>query len=336
MAPAVVLSLDRSQHDAMSNLARHYSARERLGPRATICQVQGQGLKTEFYKTAVSTHPAFAQYNADDLWATARSYHNSILNGDSAVDDRGGHCGVSPITPQSSQGAKDLLKHLEVCCDGIFHAANGGMLINVGTHLEPDEKCLSLWKSLQGVVCIHGVVIQTFDQFRKMWEAASPACLSVQADVPVANELGLHPYTYSAESAGQVKGFKVDGLDMFQTKVGGGCKNLVSQDVIHFTIVNVSRLWEVGFNIDEPDKEASGGHSLQSKLYHILHETRYFSETAKRNRSQPPKQLAFRGNPEDRGPSVLAGYGKKAQAQGTNLELQINIGKSYLKAFQHD
>ena len=240
------------------------------------------------------------------------------------------------------------------------------MLINVGNDLVPGEKCSSMWKSLQGVVRISGVVIQSFSQFQKIWEESSPACLSVKVDVEAANKLQMQPYAYSVESVGQNKGFQVDGLDMFQTQVVGGTKNLGSQDVIHFTIANVSRLLEAGFSIDKPEKvQGMQVSEVHSKLYHILHETRYFSEAATTNRSEPPIKLSLRGNPEGLfpqhlclakitlfrqgvvesvwtnprtagGPSFFAGYGNGAQTQGTNLELQINIRKPYLKAFQHD
>jgi len=180
------------------------------------------------------------------------------------------------------------------------------MLINVGKDLDPHEKCYSMWRSLEGVMRIRGVVIQSFPQFYKVWEGSSPACLSVTVDVQAAKKLGMQPYAYSIESVGQNKGFKESGLDLFQTKQGGGTKHADLQDVIHFTIVSVPRLLEAGFSVDKPEivdgKEDS---EVQRKLHHLLHETRYFSEAARTNRSAAPIKLSLRGNTEGLFPEHL-------------------------------
>jgi hypothetical protein len=165
---------------------------------------------------------------------------------------------------------------------------------------------------------------------------------------------------------------KVEGLDMWMTKVGGGAKDLDKQDVIHFTTVSVPDLLAAGFSIDKPEETegelaaASGSSLLQSKLYHILHEARFFSERAQRNRLEPPIQVSLRVDPAalfpvelciakmqlcERGkmksvwtaspPSIgsFAAVGSSSapmQLSGSTQQLQIIVANPYLKAVQHD
>jgi hypothetical protein len=349
--------LDSAECDVMSHLARDYPAPQEGGGRGTAAQrLLREGLRNEFHKTAVSINPSFARYTAEDLWKTAAGFNKTIRGRQNAADGLGGRDGHCPVTPISSRGAKDLLEHVEVYFEGLFHPANGG---NVGKDLEPHEKCFSLWKSLQGVVRISGVLIQTWPEFYKFWEESSPACLSVTIDLQAANKLEIQPLAYSVESVGQNKGFEIPGLDMFQTKQGGGCRDVAKQDVIHFAIVNVPRLLEAGFTVDKP--VIVKGHQvaeLQRKLHHLLHEARYFSEAGRTNRSEAPIELSLRGNPEGLFPqhlclakftlfrngivdsvwtkprtavarSFCGGYGNAAA--GTNLELQIDIANSRLQ-----
>jgi hypothetical protein len=157
-----VVPLDRGQRDVMDNMARDYPTRMKNGGQSVAERLASKAAKRAFHKAAVLINPSFAELTCEDVWTHAGRRQHTHETNESAADGLGGAHNTSPITLNSSRGAKKVLEHLELCFNGLFHAPNGGMLINVGTDLNPSEKCMSMWKSLRGTLRINGSEIQSF------------------------------------------------------------------------------------------------------------------------------------------------------------------------------
>ena len=179
-------------------------------------QDRRDGVKTAFQNTCAGVNPGFKKHNVECLWRLACQYYQKLVFRDNAAEGGAGKHNTSPITVQSAKAAKELIQHLETQFAGLFHPANGGMLINLGNHLDT-EQCRAIWLSQSGVMRIDGVLFKGFLEFQKFWESSSSACLSVQVDVQEAKKLGIDPYAYSCESAGQLRGFKHEGVDMYES-----------------------------------------------------------------------------------------------------------------------
>ena len=114
-------------------------------------QDRRDGVKTAFQNTSAGVNPAFKKHNVECLWRLACQYYQKLVFRDNAAEGGAGKHNTSPITVQSAKAAKELIQHLETQFAGLFHPANGGMLINLGNHLDPGGKCHSIWASLSGL-----------------------------------------------------------------------------------------------------------------------------------------------------------------------------------------
>ena len=107
-----VVPLDRGQRDVMDNMARDYPHRTKIGGQTVAEKLESKAAKRAFHKAAVLINPSFAELTCEDVWTHAGRRHHTHEAAQSAADGLGGAENKSPITLNSSRGAKKFYNTL--------------------------------------------------------------------------------------------------------------------------------------------------------------------------------------------------------------------------------